>query len=121
LPTGTESELDPRQFSKLLLEAVDQGLLMLGETSRQAIYDCIEHSYQISRGEIPEKLDAIHGALTDLLGKGANMVETIAAERLYKALNLTFEPNDDWTLADYVNHAKKAHQPPGFISDAPGL
>jgi hypothetical protein len=121
LSTGTESELDPRKFSKLLLEAVDHGLLMLGETSRQAIYDCIENSYQINRGQIPEKLDAVHGALTDLLGRGANMVETIAAERFYKALNLTFEPNDDWTLADYVNHAKKARQFPGFIGHAPGL
>jgi hypothetical protein len=108
LSTGTESELDPRKFSKLLLDAVDHGLLMLGEKARQAIYDCIENSYQITRDQIPEKLDAVHGALADLLGKGGNMVEMIAAERLYKALNLTFEPNDDWALADYVNHAKRA-------------
>jgi hypothetical protein len=112
LSTGSESELDPRKFSKLLLDAVDHGLLMLGETARQAIYDCIENSYQITREQIPEKLEAVHGALTDLLGKGGNMVEMIAAERLYKALNLTFEPNDDWALADYVNHAKKATSVP---------
>jgi len=90
-----------------LLEAVDHGLLMLGEAARQAIYDCDESSYQITRDQIPDRLEAVHGALTDLLGKGGNMVEMIAAERLYKALNLAFEPNDDWALADYVNHAKK--------------
>jgi hypothetical protein len=107
LSTGTESEFDPRKFSNLLLEAVDDGLLMLGEAAREVIYDCIESSYQITREQIPEKLEAVHGALTDLLGKGGNMVEMIAAERLYKALNLAFEPNDDWVLTDYVNHAKK--------------
>jgi hypothetical protein len=108
LSTGKESKPDISEFSKLLLEAVDHGLLMLGETARQAIYDCIENSYQITRDQIPEKLEGIHGALTDLLGKGGNLIEMVAAERLYRTLNLTFEPNDNWALVDYVNHAKKA-------------
>ncbi len=98
--------LDSREFSRLVLEAVDHGLLMLGEDARQAIYGCIESSYQISRDEIPEKLEDLHGALVDLLGKGGNMVEMIAAERLYKTLHLAFEPKDDWALLDYVNHVK---------------
>jgi hypothetical protein len=107
LPASGESVGDSREFSKLLLEAVDHALLVLGETARLAIYDCVESSYQIRREEIPEKLEALHGALTDLLGKGGNMVERVAAEDLYKSLHLTFEPNEDWTLIDYVNHAKR--------------
>jgi len=112
LSTGIESEPDVQKFRKLLLDAVDHGLLMLGEKARQAIYDCIENSYQITRDQIPEKLEVVHGALTDLLGKGGSMVETIVAERLYKSLNLTFEPNNDWALADYVNHAKRVASVP---------
>jgi hypothetical protein len=107
LPASGESIGDSREFSKLLLDAVDHALLVLGETARLAIYDCVESSYQIRREEIPEKLEAVHGALTDLLGKGGNMVERVAAENLYKSLHLTFEPNEDWTLIDYVNHAKR--------------
>jgi hypothetical protein len=90
-----------------LLEAVDHALLVLGETARQAIYDCIESSYQIRREEIPEKLEALHGALTDLLGRGGNMIESVAAENLYRTLHLTFELNEDWALVDYVNQAKR--------------
>jgi hypothetical protein len=107
LSTGGESARDSREFSRLLLEAVDRALLVLGETARQAIYDCIGSSYQITREEIPEKLEVLHGALTDLLGKGGNMVERVAAENLYRTLRLNFEPNDDWVLVDYVNHAKR--------------
>lgn len=107
MSTSRGPALDSREFSKLLLEAIDHGLLMLGEDARQAIYDCIENSYQIARDELPEKLEDLHGALTDLLGKGGNMVEIIAAEKLYKTLHLTFEPKDDWALLDYVNHAKR--------------
>ena len=107
MSTGGESARDSREFGKLLLEAVDRALLVLGEAARQAIYDCLENSYQITREEIPEKLDAFHGALTDLLGKGGSMVELVAAENLYKALSLNFEPNEGWALVDYVNHAKR--------------
>ena len=107
MSTSRGPALDPREFSKLLLEAVDHGLLMLGKDARQAIYSCIENSYQITRDEIPEKLEDLHGALADLLGKGGNMVEMIAAEKLYKTLHLAFEPNDDWALLDYVNHVKR--------------
>jgi hypothetical protein len=108
LSTSGESTRDSHEFNKLLLEAVDRALLVLGETAKQAIYDCIENSYQITREEIPRKLDAFHGVLIDLLGKGGNMVETVAAENLYKALRLNFEPKEGWVLIDYVNHAKRA-------------
>jgi hypothetical protein len=107
LSASRESVSDSHEFSKLLLEAIDHALLVLGETARLAIYDCVESSYQIRREEIPEKLEAVHGALTDLLGKGGNMVERVAAENFYRSLHLTFEPNEDWTLIDYVNHAKR--------------
>jgi hypothetical protein len=106
LSASEESVGGSREFSKLLLEAVDRALLVLGEAARLAIYDCVEGSYQIRREEIPEKLEALHGALTDLLGRGGNMVERVAAENLYRSLHLAFEPNDDWALVDYVNHAK---------------
>jgi len=104
---ATESAPESGDFSKLLLDAVDHGLLTLGEAARRAIYDCIENSYQITREQIPEKLEEIHAALADLLGKGGSMVETIAAEKFHKSLHLNFEPNADWTLADYVGHVKR--------------
>jgi hypothetical protein len=107
LPANGEPVANSSEFNKLLLEAVDHALLVLGETARLTIYDCVESSYQIKREEIPEKLEALHGALTDLLGRGGSMVERVAAENLYRSLHLTFEPNENWALVDYVNHAKR--------------
>ena len=59
----------PANLEKILLEAVDEGLLVPGEIVRAAIYERLERSYQIKRGEIPEKLETFHLALQDLLGE----------------------------------------------------
>lgn len=97
----------PADLDKILLEAVDEGLLVPGEIVRAAIYDRIERSYQLKRGEIPEKLETFHLALEDLLGKGAKVMEKLIAKNLYNHLGLNFTQHDGWTLVDYVNHAKE--------------
>ncbi|MGB9023179.1 MAG: hypothetical protein WCC94_07070 [Candidatus Bathyarchaeia archaeon] len=91
-----------------LLEAVDQGLLVPGEIVRTAIYERIERSYQVKREEIPEKLEAFHVALQDLLGASASEVmEKLIAKNLYTHLGLQFTEQANWTLVDYVNHARR--------------
>jgi len=90
-----------------LLEAVDHGLLVPGEIVRAAIYARIEKSYELKREEIPEKLEAFHRALEDLLGKSAKVMEKLIAKNLYRRLGLSFTEHADWTIVDYVNHAKR--------------
>lgn len=92
--------------NRALLDAVDYGLLALGEIVRATIYDRIEESYQVRREEIPEKLDTFHKALQELLGGGAEVVRRLIAKNLYKALNLKFAEKENWTLIDYVQNAK---------------
>ena len=97
----------PSDLGEVLLEAVEEGLLVPGEIVRAAIYERLERSYQIKRGEIPEKLETFHLALEDLLGKGAKVMEKLIAKNLYRRLELSFTQHDGWTLVDYVNHAKE--------------
>ena len=95
-------------LGKVLLEAVDEGLLVPGEIVRAAIYERLERSYQVKRGEIPEKLETFQLALEDLLGKSAKVMEKLIVKSLYRRLELNFIQHDGWTLIDYVNHAKGA-------------
>lgn len=95
------------KFKKTLLEAVDYGLLVLGETVRQAIYSHIERNYKVKREEVPERLEAFHKALEGVLGAGAKVVERLIAKNLYQRLNLNFIEHEDWTLADYIRDAEK--------------
>ena len=98
----------PSDLGKVLLEAVDEGLLVPGEIVRAAIYERLERSYQVKRGEIPEKLETFQLALEDLLGKSAKVMEKLIAKSLYRRLKLNSTQHYGWTLVDYVNHAKEA-------------
>jgi len=96
------------RFNEVLLKAVDDGLAMLGETVRHAIYYHVERSSRIKREEIPERLETFHRALEDLLRAGGNVVEKMIARSLYGKLGLDFEEHENWTLVDYVSYTKKA-------------
>jgi hypothetical protein len=98
---------EPAGFRDILLEAVDYGLMVLGEIVRQAIYKRIENDQALKRAEIPERLEAFHKALESVLGVSAKTVEKLIAKNLYERLGLNFTQHDDWTLADYVNHARE--------------
>jgi hypothetical protein len=99
----------PTEFRGCLLEAVDYGLNILGEVVRQAIYECIQKDRGLARAEIPEQLETFHKALGSALGEGsAGRVERLIAKKLYQKFDLNFTPYPDWTLVEYVNHAKTA-------------
>jgi len=105
---GGVRPVDDAEFRDALLKAVDYGLLVFGENVRKTIYERLEGYHQIKRGEIPEKLESFHGALAGIFRSGGSVVERLIARKFYSMLRLKFEEHENWTLVDYVNHAKKA-------------
>lgn len=96
------------RFSEALLQAVDESFGVPGELVRAAIYERLEKSYQLKREEIPDKLPTFQKALEDLLASAAKVMERLIAKSLHSRLGLNFEEHPNWTLLDYVDHAKKA-------------
>jgi hypothetical protein len=96
----------PTEFRGCLLEAVDYGLNILGEVVRQAIYERIQKDHGLARAEIPEQLETFHKALESIFGRSARTLERLIAKNLYQKFDLNFTPYPDWTLVEYVNHAK---------------
>jgi hypothetical protein len=93
-----------------LVQAVDEALLVPGEIVRTAIYERIERSYHVRREEIPEKLETFHRALQELLGAGGKVMEKLIVRNLYRRLKLNFTPHPEWTLIEYVDHAKTTQE-----------
>jgi len=91
---------------RAVVEAVDHGLLALGEIVRETIYWRIEESYHLKREEIPENLDAFYKALQELLGRGAEIIRSLIAKDFYGRLDLKFPNRENWTLVDYVRNAR---------------
>jgi len=95
-----------KEFSQLVLEAVDEGLSILGdEPVKRAFYYHLEKRANIKRSEIPEKLKAFHDALADLFFDGSVVLERRISRHLFGRLGLELPIHDGWTVADYVREA----------------
>jgi len=101
--------LPKRGFEKLLLEAVDEGLSSLGETSKQAIYFHLEKSFNIKKKEIPYKIGTFAKAVEKIFGLGANFLEILIMKRLYEKIGGVFEWQEsiDFAFAEYVAVVKR--------------
>jgi len=94
-------------FEKVLVEAVDEGLAILGESVTHTIYYHVRSKYQVKREEIPQKLEAFQKALEAMFGAGAKILEKSIAKSLYTKLGLNFTDHWSWTIVDYVKEARK--------------
>jgi len=100
-------ELIKDRFDRILVQAIDEGLLVFGENTRYVIYYHIASKHQIERERIPERLEAFHKALKDIFGEGGKVVEKHIAKSMYAMLDLKFRECDDWTLVDHANAARE--------------
>lgn len=98
-------------FSKLLLEAVEEGLSSLGDSPKQAIFFHLENSFKIDKDNIPVNLTEFAKALENIFGPGASYIEKLILKRLYEKLDLEFEFVEISDFLKQVDNVKK-HLPP---------
>lgn len=55
-------------FKEALIEAVDEGLLILGESGREVVYFHLQHSYGLKKENIPENPEIFMGCLRKIFG-----------------------------------------------------
>jgi hypothetical protein len=95
-----------KDFEKLFLEAVDEGLKVLGESGKQMVFFHLEKSYSVKGDEIPKKPEAFIMGLQKIFGAGSAVVEKLILETLHSKLGLKYEGKGDYTLTDYLNYTK---------------
>lgn len=97
------------RFDKLLLEAVDEGLSSLGESSKQAIYFHLAKSFNVKRNAIPFEIVAFAEAIEKIFGLGANFLEVLIMKRLHEKIGVVFDWNESkkFVFAEYVMAAKR--------------
>jgi len=98
-----------KDFDKLFIEAVDEGLGVLGESGRQMIFFHLEKSYSIKRHEIPRKPEAFAAGLEKIFGAGASVLEKLIVKSLYSKLGIKYEDKEERPFAEYVNNLKEAN------------
>lgn len=93
-------------FKELLLRAVEDGLLVLGETPREVIYYYLKTKFKLKREDIPEEAEQFDRALNSIFGPGAEIIEGYIVKDLYQRLRLNFEEKEDFGFVDYLKQAQ---------------
>ena len=111
-----DTELTQDDFNKILLSAVDEGLCLLGDSSKQAILFHLEESFQLKEENIPSNLTEFKKALDSIFGPGAAYLEKIIVKRLHEKLGLTLEEDKNTDFLEYVKAAKSRIMMEGEIT-----
>jgi len=99
-----------RSFEKLLLEAVDEGLSSLGDSSKRVIYFHLENTFKINRQDIPYKIEEFAEAIEKIFGLGAKFIEISIMKCLYEKIGSVFEypEHKDLVFTEYVASVKQS-------------
>jgi hypothetical protein len=97
-------------FGEKLREAVDETLLALGDSARDAIYYHLEKAFNVKRENIHEQVEEFAKALENMLGPGARLLEIQIMKSLHRKIRkpLPLKKKKDLTFTEYVVAAKKS-------------
>ncbi len=91
-------------FEELLLEAIDEELSLLGESSKVAIYFHLEKTFKIERREIPYRIEEFTDAIERMFGTGAKLVEIRIMKSLFKKVGCTFKSYQSSANLDFTEY-----------------
>lgn len=97
-------------FRNILLQAVDESLASIGESSKQAIYFHIEKSFRIRKEDIPQNIDVFAEAIKKIFGVGADFLEILIMKRLHEKIKGEFELDNisELKFVEYVNSVQRS-------------
>jgi len=102
-----------RNFEKILLEAVDEGLSSLGDSPKYAVYFYLKKEFKLDKRDIPQKIEEFTDAIERIFGLGAKFLEILIIKRLYEKVGHEFEYNQEITdliFTEYVDATKKSFE-----------
>ena len=115
-----EHECPPRRaggrhktFEKIFLEALDEGLSCLGESSKQAIYFHLEKRFGIKKVEIPFRVDDFADALEKIFGPGAKLIEIQIIKTLHRKIGAPLKwdkRQQNIVFTEYVAVARRSFE-----------
>jgi len=92
-------------FENVLLKAIDEGLSLLGDSSKWAVYFYLEKSFGIRKADIPSKIEEFVDAIEEIFGYGAKYLEIQIMKQLYEKVGQGFEyfpEKGDLVFNEYV-------------------
>jgi hypothetical protein len=109
--TSSQAKLKARQkdFDDILIESIDETLTSLGESVKQSIYYHLEDKFEISKKDIPKRIEDFANGIEKIFGLGAHFIEISIMKKLYEKIGVPLEWNEGKELIfiNYVEAARK--------------
>ena len=100
-----EAEKRTMNFEEVLLEAIDEGLSVLGESAKQAIYFHLGKTFKMNRLDIPYRIEEFTDAVEKIFGSGAKILEIQIMKCLFKKVGYKFKhypKQKNLTFTEYI-------------------
>lgn len=97
-------------FKRALLEAVDEGLLTLGESGRKAVYFHLQNLYALKKEDIANKPEVFVEGLRKIFGVGATVIEKVAMKSLCRKFGMKYEERKNFDFLAYLNEVTQSAQ-----------
>ena len=98
------------KFEEILLEAIDEGLSLLGESPKQALYFHLEETFNMNRQDIPYKIEEFTNAVEKIFGAGAKILKIQIMKCIFKKIGYTFKhypKQKSLTFTKYIAAVKR--------------
>ena len=82
-----------KSFDEILLDAIDEALLSLGESVKTSIYFHLEDLFKITKEDVPNRLSDFSSALEQIFGLGARSLAILFMKNLHAKVGVTIK----WT------------------------
>lgn len=94
-------------FSQVFLDCVDEGLSVLGNEPKQAVYQYLYAILSLDREQIPDKVDEFSSGLRKALGGASRVIERLILKKLFQRIGSPFRETADLEFTDYVTEARR--------------
>lgn len=98
------------KFEEILLEAIDEGLSLLGESPKQALYFHLEETFNMNRQDIPYKIEEFTNAIEKIFGAGAKILKIQIMKCIFKKIGYSFKhypKQKSLTFKEYIAAVKR--------------
>ena len=115
-PENLDADKKMPKFEEILFEAIDEGLSVLGEESKQALYFHLEKTFKMNRQDIPYRIEEFTDAVEKIFGEGARILEIQIMKCLFKKVGYTFKhysKQQNITFNEYVTAVKMKNDKQG--------
>jgi len=100
-------------FEELLMEAIDEGLSLLGESSKQVVYFYLGKTFKMNRLDIPYRIEEFIDAIERIFGNGSKILEIQIMKCLFKKVGYTvkhYSKQKNLTFTEYITAIKLEKQ-----------